>query len=252
MTDAANPLPWDVLPQAPRLVPGEVHVVAFALDVPMAVVTELEDLLARDEAERAARFHQARDRRRYIVGRARLRLILGGYLDRAAAQLGFHYGTQGKPELRGGGSDARIRFNLSRAHELGVLALQLDEELGIDIELIRPFPDALHVAARFFTPDEHAALRDRPVAELDAAFFHYWTRKEAVLKSLGLGVSQPMDAFTLLRQPPAAGELVIVGGGAETATRWVAEVPLPSPGYVAALAMSRPSPPPRYRFWRTP
>jgi 4'-phosphopantetheinyl transferase len=209
-------------------------------------------VLSRDEAARAGRFYQARDRRRYVVGRARLRAILGRYLGRAASQVEFRYEAHGKPVLHGGSTDARVRFNMSRAHELGVLAMQLDEELGIDIEHIRPFPDALHIAARFFTPDESDALRALRAPELEAAFFHYWTRKEAVVKSLGLGLSQPMDAFALSRHPGPAAEGITVAGADGTVTRWLVRVPTPSEGYVAALATAHPSPSLRCWFWQAP
>jgi 4'-phosphopantetheinyl transferase len=183
------------------------------------------------------------------VGRAQLRTVLGRYLGRAASQLEFRYGAHGKPALHGGSHDARVRFNMSRAHELGILAIQLDDDLGIDIERIRPFPDALHIAERFFTPDEHHTLRALPATELDAAFFRYWTRKEAVVKSLGLGLSQPMDAFTLSRHPGAAAERVAVGGAGGDVCRWLVALRPSAEGYVGALATAGPPSLPQCWFW---
>jgi hypothetical protein len=38
----------------------------------------------------------------------------------------------------GGDTDHERRFNLSRPQELGMLVIQLDAELGVDVELVGP------------------------------------------------------------------------------------------------------------------
>jgi len=192
---------------------GVIDVYAFALDVPDW--SAFENLLAHDEIDRALRFRFERDRRRYVVGRARMRAILGEYLGQSPSQLRFCYGPHGKPAL----SARTVGFNLSRSHELGVLAVQRDPEVGVDVELLRPFPEALDIAKRFFAPQEYERLLSRPSTDLVAAFFDYWTRKEAVVKSAGLGLSQPIDA---------------------PADRWVATLPGLAANYVAAVASTVP------------
>lgn len=236
MSDAGAAPPWSTTPPPGVLPPEEIHVFAFALDPPAPPLAELEQLLSPDEADRAQRLRQARDRRRYVVGRAQLRTILGSYLDREPHELEFHYGPHGKPALHGGGGHERVRFNMSRSHELGVVGIQLEEDLGIDLELVRPFPEALDIAKRLFAPEEYEALCSLPAAGLDAAFFSYWTRKEAVVKSIGLGLSHPMDAFVLARHPGAAVERVVISGADGPVTRWSLPVPPPSEHCVAALA----------------
>jgi 4'-phosphopantetheinyl transferase len=226
---------------------GEIHVVTFSLDLPGSRLRQCERLLSPDESARAERFHQARDRRRYIAGRGQLKAILGLCLDRHPAELQFRYGSHGKPALEGGGGFERVRFNMSRSHDLGLLAIQLDDDIGVDLERIRPFPDSLPVARRFFTPEEHQALAALPAAELDAAFFGLWTRKEAVVKSIGLGLSYPMNAFSLSSRPGPSPEHVVVQGGGGAETRWLLPVPPPCPGYVAAVATARS--PHAVRWW---
>lgn len=224
---------------------GLIHVVTFSLDMPERRLRHCERLLSRDELARAERFHQARDRRRYVASRGQLKMILGRCLERDPAALRFRYGSHGKPALESGDGNERVRFNMSRSHELGILAIQLDEDLGVDLERVRPFPDALPVAQRLFAPQEHEALCARPAAELDAAFFGLWTRKEAVVKCIGLGLSYPMNAFSLSSRPGPSPEQVVVGGDAGAETRWLVPLPPPSPGYVAALATSGPPRPVR-------
>lgn len=193
---------------------GVIDVYAFALDVPDW--SALEGVLARDEIDRAGRFRFARDRRRYVVARARMRAILGEHLGQSASALRFSYGTHGKPALPA----QPLGFNLSRSHELGLLAIQPGAEVGVDIELLRPFPEALDIAKRFFAPEEYEQLASLPSNDLVATFFDYWTRKEAVVKSAGLGLSRPIDS---------------------PADRWVAPLPGLATSYVAAVASTVPS-----------
>jgi 4'-phosphopantetheinyl transferase len=231
-----NTLLWNASPPAVALPRAEIHVFAFTLQVPPARLQALERLLSPDELDRADRFRQAPDRRRYVAGRAQLRVILGRCLRRAPQDLEFRYSSHGKPALRGDRDDERLRFNVSRSQELGLVAVQWDDDLGVDVEHLRPFPDALGIAQRFFAPQEFDLLRSVPAAELDTAFFSYWTRKEAIAKSIGLGLSHPLDALVLARPPGAAVEQVVVTGTDEPALRWIVLVSPPAERYVAAVA----------------
>jgi 4'-phosphopantetheinyl transferase len=191
----------------------EIDVFTFALDVPSW--PDCGTVLAPDETDRAARFRYARDRRRYVVGRAQMRAILGAYLGREPRELRFLYGAHGKPALQVQSGEARVDFNMTRSHEQGMLAIQLDADIGVDLELLRPFPDALDIAKRFFAPQEYTMLAALPAADVAAAFFGSWTCKEAIVKSMGLGLSQPIDG---------------------PIDRWVAQLPPPAANYVAAIA----------------
>ncbi len=239
----AATLLWRTSPAHLVLPAGETHVFSFALDLPASQVAGLARILSHDEVARAERFKLARDRLRYISGRAQLRMILGRYVDGEAARLEFRYGSHGKPALQRGSGGERVRFNMSRSHGLGILAIQLDEDIGIDVERVRLLPDALRIAKRLFAAEEHRALRSLPASELGAAFFRYWTRKEAVVKSIGLGLSYPVNAFTLSFKPGASPERIVAKSKEGNARRWLIPVPELSPGYVAALATAgSPSP----------
>ncbi len=257
MTDSAFETPssdvavpsWGACPGDVVLAPGEIHVFAFAVDLPPSRTRGLERLLSDDERARADRFRRPADRLHFVVGRARMRTILGRYVKREATRLHFCYSAHGKPALREEDGENRIRFNMSRSPGLGLLALQLDEDLGIDIERIRPFPDALAIARRLFAAAEHEALEALPSEERNATFFRYWTRKEAAVKSIGLGLSYPVNAFTLSRDPGDAAELLVVAGEKGTAPRWSLPVPEPCSGYVAALVTAGTARPVRYWTW---
>jgi 4'-phosphopantetheinyl transferase len=94
------------------------------------------------------------------------------------APLEFALQEHGKPYLP---LSPQVRFNLSHSHEMALVAVALDREVGVDIERFRPLPQFQRLADRFFPPSE-----PRPVDEVD--FFRHWTRVEAVLKARGVGL----------------------------------------------------------------
>lgn len=232
----------------PRLERGVVEIFWFSTDLPAARLKPLECLLDAAERERADRFRFGRDRRRFVAARGRLRTLLGSYAERPPALLEFVTGPYGKPALPWASGRLRLQFSASRSHGVGVVAVGLEDEVGVDIERIRPFDDALAIAERMFTAEEQRALQALPEAAQSAAFFRYWTGKEAMVKSVGRGLSQPLKAFGLRLDGPSA-ERVELGCGAVPVTRWVLTVPPLRAGFVGALAAGGAPPTLRCRDW---
>jgi 4'-phosphopantetheinyl transferase len=219
----------------PRVAAGEMHVWHAWLDQPAAVVQHLHGLLAEDERARAARFHFARDRDRYIVGRGVLRCLLASYTGHAPADLAFRYGEFDKPELAGAGP----QFNLSHSGAVALLAFTDGAEVGIDVELEggEEFPRE-RIAERFFSPAEVAVLRSLPEEERRRAFLRCWTRKEAFIKARGDGLSLPLDSFdvTLAASEPAA-LLRTAWSDEEPSEWWLQDLSDAARSYVAAVAL---------------
>jgi 4'-phosphopantetheinyl transferase len=141
-------------------------------------LTDIESLPPTPaESARAARFRSEDHRRRYLRSHAALRAILRRYTE---APLNFAVAEAGKPYLP---AAPRLKFNLSHSHEMALVGVSLDTEIGVDVEHIRPLPDYNAVAARFFPPSEAAGVIDAP------DFFRRWTRIEAVLKARGVGLN---------------------------------------------------------------
>lgn len=161
------------------------------LDVGDAEVARLSELLDHDERARAERFRFARDRRRFIVRRARLREWLGEHVGEAPDRLAFARSDHGKPALTGGPC-----FSLSHSGDLMMLAVA-DVEIGCDIEWIDLALDWQPLARSLFARPEYGALDALPAAAARRAFFECWARKEAFVKAIGLGLSYPLEAFTV-------------------------------------------------------
>lgn len=214
---------WPTPPCQVELEPGDVQAWRASLDAGPRALAGAWARLAHDERQRAGRFVLEHDRDRFIVARAFLRDVLARHLGLPADRVRFRMGPAGKPELEG----SRLRFNLSHSRGLALLALTLDREIGVDVEALRPVPDARGLAERYFAPAEAARLGALPAADRDAAFLRCWTLKEAYVKGVGDGLGIALDGFEV--SPAAACH-----------EAWTLRSFDPGPGYVGALAVQCP------------
>ncbi len=175
--------------------------VATRLNLPPADVNDLRSCLSEQERRRSERFASERDGRRFIVARARLRQLLGSRLGISASSVGFSYGPHGKPQLSRQFADANLRFNLSHSDEIAIYGFSIGRELGVDVEALRPLPDAEDIAARFFSHAEYQAFRRLAAMDRTLGFFNCWTRKEAVVKALGAGLHYSLRDFDVSLAP---------------------------------------------------
>jgi 4'-phosphopantetheinyl transferase len=229
---------WTICADPPNPSDDDVHVWRISLVQPDHVIDSVRALLTPDEQARATRFHFARDRDRSIIGRGSLRVLLGRYLGTAPERVNFAYGAFGKPALAN--PSPGIEFNLTHAGELALCAVARRRPVGIDLEPIRPMPDAERIATRFFSPREQAELLGLPSEERAAAFLRCWTRKEAFIKALGEGLSHPLDQFDVTLAANMPARLVSVIGRPGDVDRWQLLHIDPGPAYVGALVVERP------------
>ncbi len=218
----------------PQLHCGEVHIWKACLDDRLP--EEHRTLLSPDERVRAERYRFAIDRRRFVAGRAILRMLLGRYLCREPADLGFVEGAHGKPRLVDDGRPSEeLQFNVSHADELALYAVGRGGAVGIDVERVREIPDWEGIADTFFEPQERARLHRLTADRRRLAFLQAWTRREALLKASGDGLSGETEGRASARDDAfSVGSLV------------------PAPGYLAALASGIPAPRVVFRTWSSP
>lgn len=96
----------------------------------------------------------------------------------------------GKPYLE---SCTDIYYNLSHSGSMAMCVLS-NAETGCDIELLTE-PD-MRIAEKFFTDKEREYIAAAP--DLRRAFFEIWTLKESLIKATGLGLTLPLNSFTVL------------------------------------------------------
>ncbi|NMG36148.1 4'-phosphopantetheinyl transferase superfamily protein [Azoarcus sp. TTM-91] len=220
----------------PETVPAGLEVWMLNLDLAAPLAAGDLALLSQDEQARASRYRRHADRLRAVSGRAALRRLLGARLRRSPSMLRFTANRHGKPTLQEGGA----AFNLAHSGECVLIALAGDDTLdavGVDVERHDDSLDFSALAAYAFTAEERAALAETPHAPT-AAFFANWAAKEAVLKAVGVGIAEHLQALSIRRG--ADGRL----DGAHAVRGWPrlrGQALSPLPGYAAAVAWAEPA-----------
>jgi 4'-phosphopantetheinyl transferase len=191
----------------------------------------LVPMLSADERDRAARFREERDRVRFVAAHGMMRDLLGRYCGLPAEAVRFVYGAHGKPALAGPGP----QFNLSRRGDIAILAVSEDAAVGVDIERLALPPDATAILRDNASPAEIDAYARLPAKDRAQSFFCWWTRKEAVVKALGGGLSIPLSCFDV----PIEITLAKTPGGSVRRLRgvWTLRHLQPHDDYLGALAV---------------
>ena len=215
----------------------EVHVWRASLRPAPHVLARLEAHLSPEERARAARFRFPEHRTAFVAGRGVQREILSRYAALPPAALAYRETAHGKPSLAGGAGVPELRFNVSNSGDLALYAVTRGRELGVDLERVKPMPDGIDIARRFFSAPENEVFAALDESVRDLAFFHCWTRKEAYIKAVGEGLSMPLDRFDVAFAPGEPARLLCTRGAADEAGRWTMLELRPGPGYVGALAV---------------
>ena len=172
------------------------------------------DVLSTEERERAERYARAEHGRRWAAARAALRVLLGERLGVAPEAVAFAHNAHGKPQVAG-----PLRFNLSHAGAVALVAIAEARDVGIDVERA---DRSARAVLRALTAGERARLGDPPG---QVELLRTWCRKEALAKAIGGGLGWAPERFDTAA--PGAYALADVDAG---------------PGYVAALAVAGDAP----------
>jgi 4'-phosphopantetheinyl transferase len=228
---------WETPPGFPALLPDAVHVWCAALDPPPESVRQCAELLSSDELARAARLRFMEHRRRFVVAHGVLRQILARYAEGDPLRLRFRYEPRGKPRLVGSDGDHRISFAISHSAEVALVAVTQARELGVDVERLPSIDLAHGIAERYLCPAEQETLGATPDDAKAKLFLTYWTRKEALLKTTGDGLSRPVDRLDVSGIAGALPCLLTIPDGSGV-MRPLAVMDLkPAVGYIGALAV---------------
>lgn len=191
-------------------------------------VARCAQVLSDDERARAARFIHERHARRFRVGRGRLREILAGYVGASPEALSFAYNAEGKPRIDG------PHFNLSHSEDVAALGVCAELSIGVDVERVQPFSEDL--PAHVFSAPEREAMARAPHADRTTWFFRGWTRKEAVVKAVGGGLSIPLGDFAVSLEDDASPRLLWWRDDASAARRWSLASFAPGGPFLGAVA----------------
>ena len=139
----------------------------------------------------AAKYTSINDRNRFVLGK----LLLKRYLDIQGASDSISlisYTPYGKPFICDG-----IHFNTSHTTDIIIIAASKYVELGLDIEAKDRFID---INKDIIFNIEEINWIDKNINLLNPLTY-LWTRKEAVLKTIGYGLYQEMNTINTLQNP---------------------------------------------------
>lgn len=204
------------------------HLWKSSLLLPPETERAMWEVLSEEERLRAGRCTAPELRRCRIVSRGVLRHALADLTRTPAERLCFTLSPKGKPVLSF--PEVPISFSVTHSHDLLLIAAIPERSLGIDVEQIRAVERWERLAARYFSPAERKKLALAPPPRRQELFFQGWTRREAYLKALGIGLS----GLSQCREMDGEGNTGPANG-------WTF-IDISPPGYVATLAVEGPLP----------
>jgi len=187
-------LPWQSVETLRALRQDELQLWRIELADAAERFSECAAHLSDEEQARAKLFRQILRRQHFVVGKSCLRILLGAALNIEPRLVPLRTGKQGKPELSS--QVDQLAFNVAHSGNTVLIALCQQGSVGVDLEQINSSIDFMTVAQESFTPTEIAALAAlTDPQQRRLAFYGCWTRKEAIIKADGRGLSLPMSSF---------------------------------------------------------
>ncbi|WP_394748811.1 4'-phosphopantetheinyl transferase family protein [Spongiimicrobium salis] len=188
-----------------ELLPSNVHIWNVSSLISEKQEQAYFNLLSEDEKYKASRFRFVKDRRTYITARGVLRCLSGAYLKEPPQDIDFDYEAYGKPQFR---KPTSLQFNVSHSENYIVIGFVQDHEIGVDIEYMKNNFDVMEVGRNFFSATELHTLESMGQKNQFEGFYRCWTRKEAFIKAKGMGLSFPLDAFSVTLNNDMIAQLI--------------------------------------------
>lgn len=146
--------------------------------------------LSEEEITRAENYLLPFDKLRFIVSRAILKRLLSDFSGMNELEIQLEYGKNGKPSLR---NNSDLQFNVSHSDQVFVIGFSLGKEIGIDVENLRRNVNVSALESFLFTPQEQELFQNMNPEKNQEVFIESWTKKEAVLKAGGDGLTKAMN-----------------------------------------------------------
>ncbi len=211
-----NEIIWRSSLSIPRLTAGEIHLWRARLNLSPEQLEIGRSLMSANELERADRLITDILRNRRVAGQSILRDILSRYLGAPASEIVFSHGERKKPYIQG--SD--IQFNMSHTEDIALVAITLLNPIGVDVEGIKTSKYHEGIVKSNYSVQERLQYESIPESQKLEAFFRAWTRKEAYIKAIGLGLYYPLEKFTVDLSSTSEKGLISIEGSTEKAKNW--------------------------------
>jgi len=210
--DKVKSVQWTASAVAPRLRRGALHLWKIACDGEDTDLNDLWSHLSPREYDKAHRLRQILHRQRYVCAHAGLRRILSMYMGTRPQDIVFAYGSMGKPSIR-----EDLEFNMTTSADLALVAVRLEQAVGIDCEHKVSRSNMAAIAKRMFDAETARRVELAPETRKVEVFSLAWTALEASVKADGSGLFRSHDItatanLDIAHFIPAAGYMAAVAG----------------------------------------
>lgn len=143
------------------------------------IIPHLKSVLNTQENLRSQNYLKDKDRNRFIICRALLKMILSWHTQQRTE---IEVSVNKKPLIT---TDPPVHFNVSHSDSYALIAIA-DKAVGIDVEYtVKPY-DVLDHLDYTFSAEDIQFLQSKK--NKVGTFFNLWTRKEAFVKCIGSGI----------------------------------------------------------------
>ena len=190
-----------------KLAPSEVHLYHFVFD-PIAPLLDDPAILPPEDIQRGKRFVKEVDQKRFYTCYRLLRKILGNYLEINPIDIIFENNQYGKPAILSSQNPRNLQFNISHSKHHLFFGFCLDYAIGVDIEETDRKLNVNDLAKQVLSEQELDIFMRLPEEDKIIGFFNAWTRKEAFVKAIGMGLHFPLKKFSVTFTPDQAETLL--------------------------------------------
>lgn len=174
---------------------------SLSIDAPLVYYGRVEPIrtsilaknLPQKELDHAKRYINPEDADSFFASRFALRSVLSSLLSTDPREINLSYTKGGKPYLL----DSHVNFNITHSERVFAVAIALGVQIGIDIERMDRELDVVKMLPLLFSPAEQTLIENCEPFHRKRLFIDYWTKKEALLKAIGTGLSQPMNELNV-------------------------------------------------------
>ena len=196
----------------------DIHIWSADLNISHIKLLRYYKYLSPLEYNRAKGFKFDKDRRTFIACTGILREILAGYINISPETISFRYNDFGKPFLANYCS--RLYFNSSRSASVALYIFSGVYEVGIDIEKVRYMNSLNDIVLQFFSDEEITYFKKLSSQEFTREFYKLWTKKEAFVKAIGMGLSFPLNQFQVSVDTGNRYKITQIKGDFSEAVKW--------------------------------
>jgi 4'-phosphopantetheinyl transferase len=226
--------PWRSSSFTDFAIDGHPHIWRVNISGNLAHLDDLSTIINAGEKARAKRYLQLRDKNRFIISRAALRIILAGYLNQLPASIEFEIGANKKPFVK----NTPVHYNVSHSGDWILIGVA-NTLIGADVEQVDSAFAYHDIITEYFSPDEINYIAE---ADNHFRFFLLWTRKEALTKATAKGLDDDLKFI-----PALNGEYVVAPELIKSTSNWQVNSFELCPGYLATFAVAQTEDTPH--FW---